>query len=103
MRKFKLPKKKIVLHLSFGYLLLSFFAQLYFSNRLAIKGLELARLNIEKMTLDKEVSALEYEKSQLASISAVEERSKSLGFVAMTSPLQVIDFANLNTVAVLVR
>jgi hypothetical protein len=81
---------KTFFKLSFIALILSIFAQMYFTNNLAAKGGELSDLHSRKETLTKELAVLEFEDSQLSALSYIEERAEVLGFVELTGTVMAI-------------
>lgn len=61
--------------------------QVYISNSTALKGKDFRELYDKKEALNKEIAYLEYEDSQLSSLSYIEQKAGELGFQEMTEPL----------------
>lgn len=70
-------------------------AQIFLTNKLALKSKELKQLADRKQELQKSISKLEYEDSQLSSLSAIEQRAHLLGFVEMKDPIGTIQHATV--------
>ncbi len=81
---------KILFKISLVSLILSVFAQVYFTNNVAIRSGELTDLKTKRETLKKEIAALEYEDSLLSSLSYLEQKSSEMGFVKMTENVLAI-------------
>jgi len=81
---------KIILSLSFATLILSLFAQMYLTNKLAVKGSELTDLENQKQELQRSISKLEFDNSVLSSLSNVETRAVALGFVKQSNGILAI-------------
>lgn len=69
---------------------ISFFSQLYFSNKYAVKGTEMTELMNKHAQLTKDISKLELAISEVSSLSLLETRAQQLGFVQMEIPVSVI-------------
>ena len=61
--------------------------KLYLCSSLAVKNSELEQAFVKKQQLDKDMLELGFEDSHLSSISLVEAKAKSMGFVEMTDRL----------------
>lgn len=90
----KLPTKLNVFKIAFRFsgvlLVVSIFLQMFITNKLAVKGAELAELDARKSQLEKEISKLEFEDSSLSSLAYVETAANALGFVKLTSNILAI-------------
>jgi hypothetical protein len=74
--------------------------QVYISNATALKGKDFQNLYERKVELEKDIAYLEFEESQLSSLSYIEKAASDLGFQEMTEPLLPITppaLAALNT------
>lgn len=89
------PKKVFIV--AFSAMVLSFIFQIYTSNQYAVKGSELFTLINEHNTLETEVSKLSLALSAVGSLSEIEARAYSLGFVEMERPVLAIN--NFTTIA----
>lgn len=69
---------------------ISLLAQIYVSNIQALKGKDLVLAQTQREHLLKEIARLEYDKSSVFSLSKVEERAKTLGFVAFVGDVSVV-------------
>ncbi len=65
----------------------SLFFQMYIANSTALKGKDFMELYDKKQVLEKEIAYLEFEDSNLSSLSNIETKAEKLGFVEMTEPL----------------
>lgn len=89
--KFKKDKVcKACTKVSFLLLTVSLFLQVVITNKYAIKGGEMAELQDNQFFLEKEVSLLKLEISEVSSLALIEESSRSLGFVDYNEPIAVI-------------
>lgn len=92
----KLPKTKkidiykLLFRISFASLLVSLFSQMYITNKLAVRSSELVELNNRKEQLEKELASLEYENSVLSSLSNIETKALSAGFIKQTDSVLAI-------------
>jgi hypothetical protein len=64
--------------------------QVYISNATALKSKDFQQLYQKKSNLEKDIAYLQFEDSQLSSLSYIEQRASLLGFQEMTEPLQPI-------------
>ncbi len=69
---------------------LSFFSQLYFSSKFAVKGDEMNKLMHRQAELTKEISKLDLRISEVSSLAVLEDRAHKMGFVPMNGPVSVI-------------
>ncbi|MBP7927655.1 hypothetical protein KAZ57_00730 [Patescibacteria group bacterium] len=76
--------------LSFVSMLASLMFQMFVSNSTVTKTDDFKSLYNQKETIKKEIAYLEYESSELTSISSVEKRAIALGFTKMTAPIAMI-------------
>lgn len=81
---------KLTFKFSAALLFTSIFAQVYISNSVAIKSEDLVELQKQKKEIEKQISKLEYEDSQLSSLSYLETKAKELGFVKFTENVLAI-------------
>jgi cell division protein FtsB len=86
----KIDFLKLSFKLSALSLFISLFAQIYISNSVAIKSDELMRYQEQKNELERKISKLEYEDSQLSSLAYLETRAKELGFVKFSDNVLAI-------------
>ena len=75
--------------------------RVYCSNILAIKNTELRNFSLKKIDLEKEVSKLDYIDSGLSSLSSLEEKARTLGFVDQTDSLVSLNPDSPTSVAAL--
>lgn len=95
-----LTKYKYCFIASLIIFILSLAFQVYISNSTALKGKDFQELYARKLELEKEIAYLEFEESQLSSLSYIEQTASDLGFREMTEPLSPIkppSLASLNT------
>lgn len=88
--KFKFDIYKLSFKVSIAALLISVFAQMIFTNKLAVKSGELVELEKRKDVLEKEISALEFEDSRVSSLSYLENAASAAGFVKMNDNILAI-------------
>lgn len=81
--------------LSLGIFVITLGLNLYVSNRATIKGKDLQSLYLEKTQIEKDISFLEYEDSNLSSLVAIQTRATTLGFEELKEPLATISSAPL--------
>ena len=81
---------KRIYKVTFLTMILSIFAQIYFSNTQALKSKDLVAANFKREANIKEIAQLNYQKSNEYAISKVEERAKQLGFIAFAGNVSVI-------------
>ena len=77
--------------ISFLLFALSVLCQIFFSNVLAAKNVELNTLYSKKDLLEKEISKLSFLESGLSQLSRVEEEAYKLGFIEMENTLFPLD------------
>jgi len=94
-------KKIFILSLVIFTLGLSF--KFILCSRMAVENNNLKELFLRKSALEKEVSRLGFEDSNLSSLAYVENRAKSLGFVEMKERLISVDINSPIQVASLTR
>ncbi len=68
---------------------------MYVSNTTALKGKDFRELNERKQQLEKDIAYLQFEDSNLSSLTNVEARARQLGFVEMKEPLTLITTPSL--------
>lgn len=68
----------------------SLFGQIYVTNKLAVKGKEMVRLEARKVQLEKEISELKLQQTAYTSLYHIEQEAKKLGFVENTSYVSTI-------------
>jgi len=73
-----------------GVFISSLLLQLFVSNKTALKSVEIANLLEEKVKLEKQISALVLEDSELSSLTYIEDRAREAGFVNMSHVISVI-------------
>lgn len=84
-----------VFYLTIILFTLSIGMRIYLTNKLAIRGKELKELSLSKETLEKEISELSFEISSVSSISYIDTKARTKGFIdynqqiAMISPAPV--------------
>ena len=81
--------------LTFVFMIASLMIQMIVSNSTVTKTDDFKSLYNQKESLKKEIAYLEFESSQLASISNVEHRAVALGFTKMTTPIAMIKSPSL--------
>ena len=86
-----LKKFKKIAILSFAVFIFSVSFRLFVCNFFAIKNTELSDCFVKKGELEKEISSLTYDNSQLASLSVIEDKAKGLGFIEMKDLLIALD------------
>lgn len=95
-----LKKYKYLCFLSGFIFVVSLSFQVYISNSTALKSKDFQEFYQKKTSLEKEIAYLQFEESQLSSLSYVEQRAKEMGFQDMTEPLLPItppSLASLNS------
>jgi len=75
--------------------------QLVVSNATGLKGEELARLEKEKLQLQKNISELEYQSYNLASLVLVEQKAREQGFEKIKEAIAALPRNSDSQVAVL--
>lgn len=80
---------------------LSLSIRMFYAGQIIVKNKTLDELYKKKITLEKEVSFLSFEDSNLSSMSRVEEEAKKLGFIEMSDNFIALDPNAASTVAVL--
>ena len=65
--------------------------RVYFCNTLAVKNSDLRQAFDKKASLEKEVSLLKFEDSNLSAMNLVEQKATGLGFVKMEDRLLSLD------------
>lgn len=86
-RRVATSKYKVLFFFSVGLFAVSVLGRMYCSNHLVVKNEELRVLHMEKIELEKEISSLKYQDSQLSSLSYVESKALELGFVPLSESL----------------
>jgi cell division protein FtsL len=81
---------KNILTLSVCLFLVTFVAQVFVSNKLAVEGKGMVALYEKRLTLEKEISEMQLEQSSHASLSYIEEKSKELGFEKNSNYVSII-------------
>ena len=92
---------KKLTRLTFILMIASLFFQIIFTNIMALKGNEFNELLTKKASLEKYVSMLEFQDSQLNSISSIYERASKLGFAENTGTISSVTNISSSSVAVL--
>ncbi len=80
----------VMFKVSAAAFLISLFSQMYLTNKLAIRSSELSELSSRKEQLEKEIAALNYENSLVSSLSYIESKALSDGFVEQIDSVLVI-------------
>lgn len=89
---------KTILTCSLVLLVVSFAAQLYVSNRLAVKGKEMVALTQKHAQLQKELSEMKLQASENSSLAYIEQRAYEQGLVPNTQ--SVLTISTITTTAV---
>lgn len=101
MFKEKKNTLKIAFILSIFVFVSSIGGKLYLCSVLAVKNGDLEKTIASKKEIEKEISRLSFENSNLSSIEIVEKKAKDLGFVEMSERLLSVDPSAPIQVAVL--
>ena len=99
VQKNKAKTAVFCMRLSFILLVLSLATQMFITNKFAVKGDEMAATLHQKEELQREVSLLELEIAEVASLATVETRAQELGFVEYNQPMAVISSSQFAALA----
>ncbi len=85
---------KYCLYGSIALFVLSLCLKMYFSSVYSVKNIELQKISKREEEVQKEISRLSYEDSNLSSLKTIEDRARNLGFIDMQEGVASL---NLNT------
>ncbi|MFZ5424813.1 MAG: hypothetical protein ACOZAO_03330 [Patescibacteria group bacterium] len=81
---------KFAARLSFLFLIVSLFAQIYVTNKAAVKSVDMGDLASSKVQLEKDIQTLNLKLSEVSSLSYIEAKALANGFVPQEGAVQVL-------------